>query len=292
MTDERRAAGPAPRRLARVLASLALLAMLAMAVSGVLDRPAEQYTARAFTRAMVTFGVARTLNGVISVVQETEVSLQPAGVGLALMPGELLDPVNDLIERFSWVMLASAVSLGMQSTLMTMSAWWVMDILVVISVLVMLLTLWRGGRPGVLAVLLQRAATLVLFLRFLVPVLLLVTGAVSALFLQGEQVHATAQLVQTADEVAAIARQVEEQATPASPDQSLIERLGTYMGDRLTELDLGQRIERARAAVGETADQVVALTASFLLETVLLPLLLLWLGWQLLRWLLSLPRRA
>ena len=96
--------------MTRCLLSAVLLGVLAVALSGVLDRPAGRYTEAALARAMVTYGVARSLNGVISVVQETEVALSPAGVGVTLAPGQLLDPVNDLIERFSWVMLASFAS--------------------------------------------------------------------------------------------------------------------------------------------------------------------------------------
>ena len=57
----------------------------------------------ALKNALVTFAVARTLNGVISAAQGTEVALEPGGVGVVLSVGEVLDPINDLIERFSAV---------------------------------------------------------------------------------------------------------------------------------------------------------------------------------------------
>jgi hypothetical protein len=282
---------PGPGILSRLLASVLLVALLAVAVTGLVDRPAQRYTESALARAMVTFGVARTLNGVISVVQETEVSIQPAGVGVALMPGQLLDPLNDLIERFSWVMLASAVSLGMQSTLMRMSAWWAADAALAVGVLVILFQLWGPRRGGRLAAVLQRAAALVLFLRFAIPTLLLATSFLSATFLQDDQVAATDQLAATAEAVSALAQEVEEQARPPAPERSVIERLGDYVGERLTALDLDERIERMREVAGRAAGNVVRLTASFLLETVVLPLALLWLLWQLLRWAFLTPAR-
>ena len=42
----------------------------------------------------------------------------PAGVGVTLSIGELLDPFNDMVERFSWVMLLTSVSLGIQKILL------------------------------------------------------------------------------------------------------------------------------------------------------------------------------
>jgi hypothetical protein len=259
-------------------------AVFACAATGVVDRPAGAYTESALTRAMVTFGVARTLNGVLSVVQETEVALQPAGVGIALMPGQLLDPINDLVERFSWIMLASGVSLGMQSTLMRISAWWPIDALVGLSVLLLLWMLWRphDGEPGTVRLLVQRVTMIVLYLRFVVPVLLLVTSLLSSLFLQEEQVASTQKLLDTADKVSALAQDVEQQAQPM--DRSLMERLGNYVGDQLTQFDVSQRIERAREVLAESVQYMVALIASFLLETVVIPLVLLWVFWQLLRW--------
>ncbi len=58
------------------------------------DRSGESQLDVAFTRALIGFGIARTLNGVISVAQGTEFAGQPAGIGVNFAPGEILDPVN------------------------------------------------------------------------------------------------------------------------------------------------------------------------------------------------------
>ncbi len=256
-----------------------------MALSGVLDRPAGRYTEAALARAMVTYGVARSLNGVISVVQETEVALSPAGVGVTLAPGQLLDPVNDLIERFSWVMLASGVALGVESALLRIASWWPFDLALTAAVLVLLGGLWNRQLGGVRTrMVVQRIALTLVFTRLIVPALLLVTSGVSDLFLQAEQTQATQALMDTADEVAVLAQEVEAQAPSPAEQDSLLDRLGNYVGDRFASLDVSQRIERARVLLGGAASQVVTLTASFLLETVLIPLLLLWLAWRAMCW--------
>ena len=76
------------------------------------------------TNGAIVLAVARTLNGVISVAQGTEVALEPGGVGVNLTVGQILDPVNDLIERFSAVMLVASSSLGLQNILLVMTGWW------------------------------------------------------------------------------------------------------------------------------------------------------------------------
>ena len=114
---------------------LAALLLLLVGVSSLttVDRYAEGEYEALFQRAFITFALARTLNGVISAVQGTELALQPAGVGITLTPGEVLDPVNDLIERFSWIMLGATISLGIQQVLLDVGQWWGMRLLVALA---------------------------------------------------------------------------------------------------------------------------------------------------------------
>lgn len=58
--------------------------------------------------------MARGLNAVVSVAQGTELSIEPVGVGVTLAPGEILDPLNDLIEQVSTVLLIASASIGIQ----------------------------------------------------------------------------------------------------------------------------------------------------------------------------------
>jgi len=105
--------------------SLAFLLIIAITfnLTQTLDTSSKYHVDKSFNRALIAFGIAKTLNGVISVAQGTEVAIQPAGIGVNLIPGQILDPVNDLIERFSWIMLASSTSLGIQKVFLTMSSW-------------------------------------------------------------------------------------------------------------------------------------------------------------------------
>lgn len=64
----------------------------------------------ASNRAIAAFAVARTLNAVISVIQEMQVGVS-LGISTTLQPGQILDPLNDLIERFSTAALIAATLL-------------------------------------------------------------------------------------------------------------------------------------------------------------------------------------
>ena len=121
---------PAHRPVNKWLLSLLLILVAALSATTFVDQRAAADYEQLFQRAFITFALARTLNGVISAVQGTEIALQPAGVGMTLTPGEILDPVNDLVERFSWIMLGATISLGIQNVLLDISAWWAIQALV------------------------------------------------------------------------------------------------------------------------------------------------------------------
>ena len=93
------------RKLLRTVLSIVVAGA---AIGGIVDDASEQYAQQSLNRALVTFTAARALNGVISVAQGTEVAVEPGGVGVIMTPGQVLDPINDLIERFSSVMLVAA----------------------------------------------------------------------------------------------------------------------------------------------------------------------------------------
>ena len=108
-----------------------------------LDQRAASYVERTMARAAYTFAMVRGLNGMISVIQGTEVAVSPAGIGLTLTVGEILDPINDLAERFSWVMLVSTTSLGIQRILMEMSDWLGLQVLLTAGMLLLAVSAWR-----------------------------------------------------------------------------------------------------------------------------------------------------
>ena len=84
-----------------------LISLIALSWTQLLDQPAQAGTAATLKRALATYAIARGLNGVISVAQGTEIAIQPVGVGLTISAGEILDPLNDLVEHFSWLVLVA-----------------------------------------------------------------------------------------------------------------------------------------------------------------------------------------
>ena len=82
-----------------------------------LDHYARNIVDSSLKEAVIVFGVAKGLNAAVSIAQGTQITAIP---GFIFAIGEALDPLNDLIEQFSWVMLASITSLGLQKILYNM----------------------------------------------------------------------------------------------------------------------------------------------------------------------------
>ena len=91
----------------KLIRTVLILIVAGAAVTGFADATSRDYAQKSLSRALVTYAAARTLNGVVSVAQGTEIALEPGGVGVVLTPGQVLDPINDLVERFSSVMLVA-----------------------------------------------------------------------------------------------------------------------------------------------------------------------------------------
>jgi len=259
----------------KLIWTLLILAAVAGSLTGHVDRASAAQAEGALKNALVTFAIARTLNGVISAAQGTEVALEPGGVGVVLSVGEVLDPINDLIERFSGVMLVAASSLGLQALLLKITGWWGVSALLAATAAAFLVTLWapRSAASGYAEPML-RALLVMLFIRFAVPVLIVGTTLITDTFLAPEQQAATAVLETTSVEIEELSEQPQP---PSAGDQSLMDRLGEMLDDSLASMRVSERLAKLKDSASNAAEHVVSLIAIFVLQTILLPLAFLYL---------------
>ena len=100
---------------------IALVFSLVLTWMPQLDRAAQDYLADALSDNLVIYATARAINALISVIQSIEVSIS-LGAGVAVNLGEALDPLNDLIERFSGFVLYALAGLGLQQIALVASS--------------------------------------------------------------------------------------------------------------------------------------------------------------------------
>lgn len=267
-----------------VTATALLLGMLVLL--GLLDDIGKRYTDAGFNRALVTFGVARGLNAVISVAQGTEIAMEPAGVGVIFAPGQVLDPINDLIERFSWVMLASTTSLGVQNLLLKIFSSNGFSALVFVFLLLAVTTLWwYRPVPNAVRQTIYRASAFLLILRFLIPALALTSEGLYRLFLESEYNTATTQLIQTQETIGKINDQPLQQELDLEDDsRSWYENLTLGVQSTLDSMNFDKRVASLKQATERVTEQTISLIVVFSLQTILFPLLFIWLAMKLIHW--------
>ncbi len=233
-----------------------------------LDASAAAQVDQGLKAALATFATARLLNGVISVIQSTQVGMQ-VGVGASVQPAEALDPLNDLIETFSDYMLAATVAFGVQKVLLSIGAHWAVSaLLTVVAATWVAVTVARRTSPRWLA----RLLVLAVLIRFAVPIAALGTDVLSRVFLAPTQEAAQRSL----DGLKGSAG-VPAPPDPSSADAGTIARLKEWLS---RGGDLPAQVERFTRAAGRVAEEVTDLIVVFLLRTLVFPLAFLWLAYQ------------
>ncbi len=248
----------------QIAAAVCLAIAVACAWLAPLDIPATSQVDAGLKRALISFATARALHGVLSVVQGTQFSAQPLGVGVSLTPGQLLAPVNDLVKNFSDFMLMASVAFGVMKAAIAIGAYWPVSLALTAAAAGWA---WLYLRRQPSPVWLSRILIVLLMVRFAIPVAVLGTDVLWQKFLAADYT-ATQQAIDGASIQTG-------RLNPPPPPES------TALLDRMKEwvtktTDFKARFEEIRLAAERVTEHIVRLMVIFLLQTLIIPLLLLW----------------
>ncbi|MCW8962616.1 MAG: hypothetical protein OQL16_02385 [Gammaproteobacteria bacterium] len=275
----------------RIWTGLFAIILALLAFTRAIDDLGSQNTEDALVRALATYGVARTLNGVISVAQGTEVAIEPAGVGVILTPGQILDPINDLVERFSWVMLVSSASLGVLNVLLSISAWVWLSVTMTAALFGLMYFQWKGGQSHSLSsTFIKRAVIVLVILRFAAPAIAIANDVIYQQFLDPGYQVAVAELTQTTQRIAEISNEQAAPDTDTENEESLLGKARALYElttqSIMHKIDMEARMQRYQQAASNASRHAIDLIVIFLFQTILLPVLFIWIVWHLLKWVL------
>ena len=256
--------------------SISLFIILVVACVGIMDKVGEDYTDAAFKRALITFGIARGINGVISVAQGTEVALHPAGFGVNFTPGQILDPINDIIEQFSWIMLASSASLGIQKMLLGISSSAPISIFLSILLVALIILQWRSDIFGEnLRKILVSLAIVMLFIRFSVPLTAVASEGLYHFYLKDQYNESTEQLENAQKAISEISAD-NTRNIDIDSREGLIEKAKKFFESASQNLSLDKRFEQYKDSAALATEHAINLIVVFLIQTVIFPLIFLW----------------
>ena len=255
-----------PKYLQRLALVVAVLVMVVCSWLAPLDAAANKQVDAGLKRALISFTTARVLNAIISVAQGTEVAVQPAGVGVIFTPGQLLDPINDLVEQFSNLMLAASVAFGIQKLLISIGAYWPISLTLSITALAWAVFYLRQKPfPAVLS----RILVVLLMIRFAVPVVTIGTEILFQKFMAND--YRSSQ--QGIDTASGNLSKLSPPAVTANENPGVIDSIKSWWAQNG---DVKLRYEQLKQSAEQATEHIIKLIAIFVLQTLIIPLLLLW----------------
>ena len=249
------------RKLSGAMATVAILVLLPLAWLNPIDNQAEEYVKDGLKKALVTFAVARTANAVISLVQESTVSANVSiGVGASatIGLGQILDPINDLVENFSNLMLAACISFGIQMALLEIGRASAISIGLTVFLFGWAGALWLGRSPPKW---LARFVVVLLVVRFAVPIAALGSELTYRTILGAKHEAAQAELGAKTGELENQSKQLQ----------------GAGWRDFLDTKVLKGFLDSMKSKADALVENAVRVMAVFIVQSILLPVLFLWL---------------
>ena len=249
-------------RTGKLIRIAVAISIVALSWSTKLDAVATTSTEQALQRALIAFAAARALNSAISVAQGTEVALQPAGVGVTLSVGEALDPVNDLIERFSWIVLAASASLGAQILLVDIFSSLAFRVALSVVAGAYVVAVWM--RPTWRWI--DRVAVAALVVRFTVTCSLILAAFAGDAVIEARQAEGLAELSLAAD-------RARDEPTPPNAGTGLADSIERFITGAREALDVDRHLAELERAAEQTIATLIDLIIVFSVQSIVLPLL-------------------
>lgn len=269
----------------KIIITIFLLLIAAFSLTLGVDENAMILHDEAFERAMVAFGLAKGLNAVISLIQGTQLSFAPVGVGLNFSIGEVLDPFNDMVERFSWVMLLASVSLGIQKIILLLSSKIFLQIALALSAAISLFFIWNKKYKNKTAFILSaKVLIIILLLRFTAIVFVYTSDALYHSVLDMEYKSSSEVLERTKDRLEDI--QSKNKNLVESKKESAWYELdvNTKYQELKAQLNISEQLESVQNSIEDASRKIITLITIFVIQSILMPLLFLWLLVAGIRW--------
>lgn len=270
----------------RVILAMSLATMVLCSWLAPFDATAIQQIDAGLNRALISYATARALNAAISVAQGTEVAIEPGGVGINFTPGQALDPVNDLVEQFSTLMLVACVAFGVQKILISIGGFWLVSLVLTIVVLGWAWLYFRRQKPPIW---LTKILVILLMTRFAIPLVTLGTDQLFNRFLSSD--YKISQ--QVVDAASVQVTEINPSDPPLPADQGFIgsmkEKINSLWSKTRAAVDVKKHYIKLKQAAEQWVSHIINLIVIFLLQTLIIPTLLIWVLYAVARGTFELP---
>jgi hypothetical protein len=237
-----------------------------------IDKIADDYFSESIKAATISYATARGVNAVVSVVKESHLELAPAGVGVTIAAGQVLDPIDDMTERLSSIMVAAIASLGIQKIGFEISKALAFKTIAIVLLLTIPL-LWLNSSS--LITLLQPAikiCLILLLLRFMLPASALISDSLYSNWLQPG-------IEDSVEKLTIVSNSYNEMSNmPAEQNNGFFSSMTAGAADKVekTRAAFMNMVENAENIISALLQLMTAYLAIFIVQLLLLPLFMLW----------------
>jgi len=241
----------------------------------ILDAKTENYFSEAITKAGVAYATCRVINASVSVVKDSSLQLEPAGVGVSLAVGQVLDPIDDMTERLSDVLVTAITSLGVQKLSYEICVSLAPQIFAIFLLILSILIWFDNERMNSLQNIIVRILIIVAILRFCLPMSSLVNDYIYTHYFEEEISKSNSQLSLYSD----VFGKLGSIAIPNASD--IWESLGNSTSlIKNMAIDFKNALKDSVASMGGIIENLLKLTflyvGIFLIQVIILPLLVFW----------------
>lgn len=250
----------------KLLLAIFTLIALFFAFSFTIDENSKKLVDQSFKQAVIVFGSAKALNGVISLAQGTELNLPFVVIAI----GEILDPINDLVEQFSIIMLASLISLGIQKILLGFLTNDIYNYVLLCIILVFNIFLFiRFSKDESIRAILFKATFILLFLRFSIPFIIYINDVSYNYFVKPQYNIETLNdnILKVKEEIGKINQETIKQKEESSFFNKIAEKFDMSFYEK--------KINEYKNTVDSSSQYLVDLIIVFIFQTIFLPIVFL-----------------
>ncbi len=247
-----------------ILLIIVIVISIGSSYSKWLDSYSSDYTDAAIKQAAISYATARGINALVSVLQTSTIEGDAIFISGSVSIGELLDPINDLIERFSTVMTVVLGSLAVQKMLFLITGHDVFLHVLAVSGLLVIGSLWAGF--NLFFNWAVRFFAVTLFLRFSFVAVLALNGLVDRALLWNETQIFDQNVKSFQTAIDPLPESSEDSASSGPQGAKTVTKSARDWVADLDVAGLEQKVERS-------INDFMMLMAIYLIKTIALPLL-------------------
>ncbi len=241
-----------------------------------LDQKADTYFSEVITKAALTYSVCRVVNASVSVIKESQIQIEPAGLGVSLAAGQVLDPLDDMTERASDILVTAIVSLGIQKIAYELSVAFAPVLIAIFLIALVMATILKSVRAKMIREIILKFMVLISVARLCLPI-----SSIFSSYLNGH--YFSPEITKVKDELAMSSPVMEHLKDMRMPEIDGV--LGTvkngfkFVDEKTSYLKtaLKEMIQNMENMISNLLKLSYLYVALFVIQVVLLPIGIFWL---------------